>query len=1021
MISQICYDDRRRAALRADAQLNGIDYVEFDQLAPANELAVKKTKKNAKANAQAVLKVYFLRDLPGEKQPALFDLSNVRIVGGNTITDIKATALEFIAAPDNERDDHALITLSGIGDHSIYTLQLQATAESPLTAIDPRYTSASFSFLLDDGVVDLDCKPAKHCSDPAETVTTPELNYLAKDYSSFRQLLLDRLASTLPNWRERHTPDLYLTILETLAYTADHLSYAQDAVATEAYLDTARLRISVRRHARLSDYQMHEGCNARVWVCFEVVGDPEIPTSALSLITQPADLQSDGPIVLPDMLRLLDRQSYEVYEPLIEPWRETFTPHEIERPRNLARRLRASQGKTKTQNSVLAYIQAQLSEQTRELLALADGPDEDLPRLIEALSKEFAELLNDPGLAQVNSSIDQVVKRYGSPNALRGSCLCRHNRHTIEEQFPEEIAQISRLRFYEAHNELHFYTWQQAECCLPRGATSATLLDAWQDQERTKRALRHLRPGDVLILEERIGPKSGNPADADPLHRHAVRLTQVQPAIDPICNIPVVEIAWEAADALPFSFCLSAIGAAPECSLLEDITIARGNVILADHGETVRSPDPARLRDGLKPIVAVPFEPPYDLVPTGQIALHCDGEGRLCDEQVSAERYEPILAKSPLVFSQALPAQSIPASRSLQQDVRQARPQIALFSPLERAHPHRDLVERLPDDSMLQAETMLYERWLPQADLLASDADDRHFVVEVDDRGAAHLRFGDGLQAARPQADTRFLVSYRIGGGLAGNVGSEAISYAVLRGMIKGGSILRIRNPLPAQGGSAAETVAEVRLRAPYAFRSVLMRAITSDDYAAIALRDFAGRIQRAAARIEAAEGGRSLVTLLIDPLHPQENIIELCKEIDQHLQQFRRIGHDLNVVPAQYVPLELTLKVQLQPWAQRGAVRAALLDRFGNRQLADGSLGLFHPNSLTFGQSITISTLVAAAQSIPGVIASTVTKLRRQGMGATIPNDGRLEIGPDEIAQLENDPDFVDRGILKLELEGGK
>jgi hypothetical protein len=101
--------------------------------------------------------------------------------------------------------------------------------------------------------------------------------------------------------------------------------------------------------------------------------------------------------------------------------------------------------------------------------------------------------------------------------------------------------------------------------------------------------------------------------------------------------------------------------------------------------------------------------------------------------------------------------------------------------------------------------------------------------------------------------------------------------------------------------------------------------------------------------------------------------------------------------------------------------VRAALLDRFGNRQLADGSLGLFHPNSLTFGQSITISTLVAAAQSIPGVIASTVTKLRRQGMGATIPNDGRLEIGPDEIAQLDNDPDFVDRGILKLELEGGK
>lgn len=1019
-MSQICYDDRRRAALRADAQLNGIDYVEFEQIETAIERSPKKGKKNAKLATQPVLKVYFLRDLPVADQPGLFDLSNIQITGGHSITDLKATALSFIAAPDNERDDHALITLSGIGDHSNYTLQLRANEKAPLHEIDPRYTSASFSFLLDDGVVDLDCK-AKDCADPADNIATPELNYLAKDYASFRQLLLDRLASTLPNWRERHSPDLYLTVVEALAYTADHLSYAQDAVATEAYLDTARLRISVRRHARLANYRMHEGCNARVWVCFEVVGDPEIPTSALSLISQASDLQLDGPIVLPDMLRLVDRNSYEVYEPLIEPWRDTITPHEIEHPRSLARRLRHSHGKAKPQNAVLAYIQAQLSDETRALLALVDGPDEDLPRLIEALSAEFAQLLNDPGLALLNNGAAQAVERYGTPNALHGTCLCRHNRDTIEEQFPEEIAQISRLRFYEAHNQLYFYTWQQAECCLPRGATSVTLLDAWQDEKRTKRVLRHLRPGDVLILEERIGPKSGNPADADPLHRHAVRLTQVQPAIDPICNIPVLEIAWDAADALPFAFCLSALGAAPECQLLEHISVARGNVLLADHGETVRVPDPARLRDGQKPIVAVPFDPPYDLVPTDQISLHCCDDCCGCQEQISAGIYEPILAKSPLVFSQALPAQSIAASRSLHQDVRQALPQIALFSPIERAHPHRDLVERLPDDSMLRPASMLYERWLPHNDLLASDADDRHFVVEVDDRRAAHLRFGDGQQGARPTADTRFLAAYRVGGGLTGNVGSEAISHAILRGEIKNGSILRIRNPLPAQGGTSAETVAEVRLRAPYAFRSVLMRAITSDDYATISLRDFGGRIQRAAARIEAAEGGRSLVTILIDPLQNERDVSSLCNEIDLHLQQFRRIGHDLNVIPAQYVPIELTLKVIVQPWAQRGAVRAALLDRFGNRQLADGSLGFFHPNALTFGQSITISTLVAAAQSIAGVISSTVTMLRRQGLGATLPDDGRLEIAADEVAQLDNDPDFVERGILKLELEGGR
>ena len=105
---------------------------------------------------------------------------------------------------------------------------------------------------------------------PPEPRDEPEINYLAKDYASFRQLILDRLALVMPEWHERHVPDLGIALVEVLAYVGDHLSYYQDAVATEAYLDTARQRISVRRHARLVDYVLHEGCNARTWVCVEV-------------------------------------------------------------------------------------------------------------------------------------------------------------------------------------------------------------------------------------------------------------------------------------------------------------------------------------------------------------------------------------------------------------------------------------------------------------------------------------------------------------------------------------------------------------------------------------------------------------------------------------------------------------------------------------------------------------------------------------------------------------------------------
>jgi hypothetical protein len=70
--------------------------------------------------------------------------------------------------------------------------------------------------------------------------------------------------------RERNPADVGIVLVELLAYVGDHLSYYQDALATESYLGTVRKRISVKRHARLLDYYMHEGCNARAWVYMKV-------------------------------------------------------------------------------------------------------------------------------------------------------------------------------------------------------------------------------------------------------------------------------------------------------------------------------------------------------------------------------------------------------------------------------------------------------------------------------------------------------------------------------------------------------------------------------------------------------------------------------------------------------------------------------------------------------------------------------------------------------------------------------
>jgi hypothetical protein len=98
------------------------------------------------------------------------------------------------------------------------------------------------------------------------------------------------------------------------------------------------------------------------------------------------------------------------------------------------------------------------------------------------------------------------------------------------------------------------------------------------------------------------------------------------------------------------------------------------------------------------------------------------------------------------------------------------------------------------------------------------------------------------------------------------------------------------------------------------------------------------------------------------------------------------------------------------------------MLDNFSNRTLAGGRRGIFHPDNLSFGDSIHVSKLVAAAQSIAGVESVAVTRLQRRFAGPEQEiENGVLPIGPLEVARLDNDPLFPENGRLTLSLRGGQ
>lgn len=611
-----CKNQERRLKVSQNTVINGIDYLEVT------------------SDDQKTIEIHFLHPLPGETggipQGSEFNplgAQNILIDGGVRIKNI---GVDTVISAANV----LTVTVLNNGDFSIYTLQLVISSTNLETpqGYDPQLSHIEFSFKA-NCPSDFDCRTDIKCLE--KKFPDPRINYLAKDYASFRQQALDRLSLLMPEWQERSAADLQIALIELMAYAGDYLSYYQDAVATEAYLFKARKRISARRHARLLDYHVHNGCNSRTWVTIEVEPGGNADTAKLSAGTA---LFTKG----------IEKQVMV---------------------------------KNSGINKVLQEPEIQVFETKHELTLLS------------------------------------------------------------------------------VHNEIEFYTWDDSACCLPRGATHATVY-------RSDAQPLLLEEGQVLVFEEILGPTTGNASDANPNNRQAVRLTKVENKVDILHSINIVEIEWYEADALTFPLCISA---KIDGTLINNISIAHGNIVLADHGLTVNT-------DELIPDIATEDENFRPKLP-----------------------HQNVTVSIPYQHADYL---TVAASYTLIQDPHEAIPEIILF-----------------EDG---------ETWKTQRDLLACDRFAQEFVAEIEADLTVQLRFGNDILGKKPGEGFQPTARYRIGNGKQGNIGAEAIA----RIQWESTGIATVRNPLPAAGGQNPETIEEVRQFAPEAFRTQ-ERAVTEADYAA--------------------------------------------------------------------------------------------------------------------------------------------------------------------------------------------
>lgn len=175
------------------------------------------------------------------------------------------------------------------GDFSVYQLTLKAveyvpladpptppsppqlqlvTPKQPEPRLDRFFNGVEFSFKQGCPSV-LDCRPPEPECPPEDWADVP-VDYLARDFVSLRNALLDFAAQRYPQWSEKIEADAGVMLAEIMAALGDELAYIQDRYAREAYLATATQRRSLRHHARLIDYTLDPGQNASTWLDFTV-------------------------------------------------------------------------------------------------------------------------------------------------------------------------------------------------------------------------------------------------------------------------------------------------------------------------------------------------------------------------------------------------------------------------------------------------------------------------------------------------------------------------------------------------------------------------------------------------------------------------------------------------------------------------------------------------------------------------------------------------------------------------------
>tara|TARA_R110000796_G_scaffold109241_3_gene220626 strand:- start:1369 stop:2979 length:1611 start_codon:yes stop_codon:yes gene_type:complete len=257
----------------------------------------------------------------------------------------------------------------------------------------------------------------------------------------------------------------------------------------------------------------------------------------------------------------------------------------------------------------------------------------------------------------------------------------------------------------------------------------------------------------------------------------------------------------------------------------------------------------------------------------------------------------------------------------------------------------------------------------------ASGATDKIFQVVNDDKYAATVLFGDNAMGISPPAGSAFTITYRVGGGSRGNIGTGAINVQTLAALPDGGTMeFTTENNTPATGGSSAETAEHAKKYAPYTFKRQ-DRVVTLEDFIAIGntFRSKQGTVGKTTAAVRDAYSSGNVIDVYTlekaDDLRLQKASTTFKKELLEEIEPKKMLTDEVVVVDGLVRTLDIVVTVRID----------RELETFESQieqEVANVIVQYFNIDNADFGQPFVSTELNREIFRLPSVRYSTVDNL---------------------------------------------